>query len=140
MRKEDFDRLGSIIAWYQSLPSGHNNVQGLMDARRELSVIGVKLAGYIGQLARESQAAEARRKVRFCAIREEEIKAGASVAGATSKAEAEVADLKMQEADAAGRYSYGRVLYDSVGNVLNSMAGEINFLMREMVTVTNREN
>lgn len=140
MRKEDFSRLDTIIEWYQHLPDGHNQVEELMRARRELSTIGVRLAGYVGQLSRQSQAAEAMRKIKFNAERLKEMEAGVSVAGATAKAEADVSELRMREAEAAGRYSYGRLLYDSVNNVLNSMAGEINFLMREMATINHREN
>lgn len=117
--------------WYQGLPPGHLELTALMAARRELSVLNVRLAEYVGYLARNANGAEAMRKVRFNAAREREISAGASISAAASKAEDEVATYRQAEAAAAGRYASGRVLYDSISNVLNSMAGEINFLMRE---------
>lgn len=131
--------MDSIIAWYQSLPPGHNELTAVMSARRQLSAIGIALAAYVGQLSRQSIAAEARRKIRFNAIREEAVSGGANVTAATSKAENEVAQLREEEAEAAGRYSAGRLLYDAVNNVLNSMAGEINFLSKELNTINHRE-
>lgn len=140
MQKEDFNRISEVMDWYQRLPPGHLELTALMAARRELSVLNVRLAEYVGHLARNANAAEATRKIRFNAVREREVAAGASVSAATSKAEDEVASFRQAEASASGRYASGRILYDAISNVLNSMAGEINFMMRERSLSNHMEN
>lgn len=131
IRAEDFREINARIEWFQRLPVGHQDIDGLMECRRVLSTIGTRLALYVGQLARAYNAAEGQRKVRFFKLREEYKRQGESVASAESKAENEIVPLREEEFNALGRYQSGKMLADSINHVLNALAGEINYLMRE---------
>lgn len=131
IRAADFKEINNRIEWFQRLPIGHTDVDGLLECRRMLSSIGVRLSLYVGQLARAANEAEGMRKIRFNQIREKYRAAGDSVAAAESKAEAEITGQREEEFKAQGRYQSGRLLADSINQVLNALAGEMNFLMRE---------
>ena len=127
----DFKEINNRIEWFQRLPIGHTDIDGLLECRRTLSSIGVRLALYVGQLSRQANEAEGIRKIRFFKTREKYRSEGDSVAAAESKAENEIIPFREEEFKAVGRYQSGRLLLDSVNQVLNALAGEANFLMRE---------
>lgn len=132
MKKSDFESIAQWIDWFETLPVGHTDLDGLMHCRRVLSCINVRLAAYVGELARLSQMAEGSRKIEFAKKRGFYIESQKlSVAAATAKAEEDIVDFREAENKALGRYQSGKVLAESINQVLNALAGEMNFLGRE---------
>lgn len=127
----DFREINNRIEWFQRLPIGHTDIDGLLECRRILSATAVRLSLYVGQLARAANEAEGLRKIQFARLREKYKAGGDSVAAAESKAENEITALREEEFKAGGRYQSGRLLADSINQVLNALAGEMNYLMRE---------
>lgn len=140
MTTQDFKNIDKIIAWFQSLPVGHDQLERLMAYRRELSAINVRLARYVGDLSREFNNAYGLRKASFYKEKQRYIEEGMSATAAETKAESEIDELRLSERDCQGRFDSGRFLAKSVDQVLNAMAGEINFLREEKVTVGHRQN
>jgi hypothetical protein len=134
IRAEDFRTINRLIDWFESLPVGHSRIDEIMDCRRKLSAISIRLSIYVGQLARAANEAEGLRKIRFAKLRELYKKEFNSVAAAESRAEEEISDLRQRETEAQGRYQSGRLLADSISQVLNALAGELNFLIRDKNT------
>ena len=140
MTKQNFDRIHEIVASYGRLDHGHNQINELMSMRRELSSLGVRLADFVGDIARDYKAAYGQRKIQFAKVKEKHRQGGESVAGSESIAETATELLRDQEVELEGRFQKGKLLLDSIHKVLDSMAGEINFLIREKTTVSHRQN
>lgn len=135
----DFEQIDTIIGWYQGLDKGFNDIDHLIYSRRKLSGLLVRLASYVGRLAKDAEAAEGKRKIKAHSLCQRYIDEGFSASAADKKAESEIAEERKVEKDYIGRFKSGRLLYDSINQCLNSMAGEINYLREEKVSVNHRQ-
>jgi len=136
---KDYDAIDKIIQWYQSLPAAHEQLEGLMKARRQLSCIAVKLAAEQGVALKAYNQVYGQRKIKFHKLREQYREELGSVAAAESRAESEIEAIRSKEANLEGAKDSGKVLLANIHQVLNAMAGEINFLREEKTSVNNRE-
>jgi len=129
MTKEQFNKIGVIIDWYAALPAGFNDLESLLKARRQLAGLSFVLAEYVGGRAQAAKQAVAMRKIGFTKARD--VSTGSSNAAKEAEAESKIRGLREAEAEAEGAYLAAKVYLESIRDVLNAMAGDINHLNGE---------
>lgn len=139
MNAKDFQKIGNIVDWYAALPAGFTDLESLLQARRQLAALSVTLAQYAGGKVQQAKQAVALRKIAFNKVRERERSSGSSVASAESVAEAEVEELRDNEAMLEGSSRAALLYVDAIRDVLNAMAGDVNHLMSEK-KISNQNN
>lgn len=129
MTNQDFHTIQTIIDWYSSLPAGFNDLESLLKARRRLASLSFVLADYVGGKAQEAKTAVALRKIEFTKAKDRS--EASSDAAKTADAETKIIEQRKREGETEGAYIAAKLYIESVRDVLNSMAGDINHLISE---------
>lgn len=125
------DRICEIIARYEKLPKGFNDVSALIDGRKLLATLLFQYANEVGELYQEKLGAEFLRKSAFERKRTGHIESGDSATAAEAKAKGEIFDEMKDEMMADGLHKRADLLRQHAGDVLNAMNQHIASLKDE---------
>ena len=133
--KEVFGSINKIIDWYRGMPKELNvdvqSIQSLNKARRKLACLKVDLSTIASEFRKMKEQAAFNRKKAIAQKIEEFRNADYSIADSKEKALIHTKKLKEKEIQFESAYENVKLLNDSIGDVLNAMAGDINYLVYE---------
>jgi len=126
----------NIIAdWYRGQPehieSIRKNIDGLLKARRMLATNLIDLSFHVANAKEARDAAVFARKRSYSTKALEHKENGLTVAESDHKANIETETHREIERGAEKAYEQVKLIYSSVNDVLNALAGDINILSNE---------
>lgn len=131
---EYITKIQAILAWYQHFTDRGSPVNEhalLLRARNQLALLNEHLGHYKAELDAHHTELEFQRRHRRDRLQIDYRRAGATAADAQAQARLDTHDLEMKQVEAQRDRDDVRTLYDTVGQVLNAMAGVARVFDRE---------
>ena len=134
---DHIDTIEKIVSWYQRIKKGYNDIETLIDCRKNLSTALYRLSKDVTDAHNSFKALEAERKrgveKRKKELVEQQIKKGekVNVSYAEVTAQDEFADIRIEENNYEALYKQMQLHYNSTKSILDSFVQHIAHLRGE---------
>jgi len=137
---EIFEKIESIIVWYNRLAKGFQDIQCLIDVRRKLATYSYNVAEITGNLKIDFDNAIFTRKNEFAKAKSKLMKEGFSGTEAEAKAEIQIEEIRRIESSLSGSYSKSKLLLSQINEILSTLNQHIAYLRSEKEAVNVSQN